>query len=144
MLVTEVVENVARLRPLGEEITWGDVGDELTDIELAELWLLICEYRTAVTTAERIIRDALFRLEAPVEVMGQRIYQSEGKVEKCIDSPGFCDWLSGQDASMIFRVLNPDYVRKGSLPPAVRDTFFEKRPDGKLDVRSIPLEVLGR
>ena len=144
MQVAELVENVARLRPLREEINWGDVGDPLSDEELAELWVLLLEYRAAVSQAEGILRSELNRLENPVEVLGQLVYRGEGKREKCMDSWAFCEWLSGQNQEMIFRVLNPDTVRKGSLPPAVRDTFFEKVPDGKLDVRAVPVEMLNR
>jgi hypothetical protein len=69
--------------------------------------------------------------------------------EKCMDSQAFINWLviaAQSDPNLLGRLINPNSVRKGSLPPEVRDTFFEKstttKPDAVRQASAIPVEVL--
>lgn len=56
-------------------------------------------------------------------------------------SDGFADWL-GKNPDIVAKLFNPNEVRFGALPPAVRDTFYEKQTYGKVEVKAASLEVL--
>lgn len=133
-------------------LTYGElVGDELTDEEVARLHLNLDEYQTAVNAVVKAIGDEWVRRwkargEKGLEVDGFWVATELGtKWEKCVDSFGLLDWLS-KNPQMVHVVLNPNEVKKGSLPPAVRSTFYEQgrtvKPHHERKPVSVPFEVI--
>lgn len=127
------------------------VGEGLSDEQVARAWLSLGEYSTAVAAAVKALGDEWVRRyqargEKPIEVDGHLVLTKTGRpVETCIDSPGFLAWLEA-NPQMVHMILNPNEVKKGSLPPAVRSTFFERRdvvkPEDQPKPSAIPLEIL--
>jgi hypothetical protein len=145
----ELADRVDRLRNETTTLFWDDVvGEDLTDEDVARLWLSATAYQTAVNQAVKLAADEWVRRfsdsNRSVEVDGYLIFASKKSTsEKCIDTDGFLSWLA-QNPLMIPAVLNPNNVKFGSLPPAVRSTFFEKRDVFKPDMTAVavPVEVL--
>lgn len=116
---------------------------------LAALWLWWDEYRLAAATVERLINAELGRRldRGSVEVAGWRVFGTVRKDEKCVDAAGFHGWLRSEVADnpdLVERLFNPNDVRKGQLPPTVRDTFFEKveRHGAKREVVAAPVDQI--
>lgn len=116
---------------------------------LAALWLWWDEYRLAAARVAQVINTELGRrLEGgSVEVAGWRVFGTVRKDEKCVDTAGFHAWLRSEVADnpdLVERLFNPDTVRKGQLPPSVRDTFFEKveRHGAKREVVAAPVDQI--
>lgn len=148
----DVVDRVARLRNETTTLFWNDiVGEELTDEEVARLWLSISAYQTAVNAAVKVVGDEWVRRFqdrncTAIEVDGFLVVTKKGYTkESCIDSDGFLSWLA-QNPGMVPAVVAPNSVKFGSLPPAVRQTFFSKedvvKPDTVEKPAAIPLDVL--
>lgn len=156
-----MIDQLQRLSKLayhlrGEEgdITVEDL-DYIADFEteaLAELWLACDEYKTTVNQVERLLNDELAeRMEkegSSFTVGDWQIFRGyKSTSEKCIDSEGFLNWMileAQEDPRLLHRLLNPNNVRKGSLPPAVRETFFEKSRPPKTEKQAVaaPVQVL--
>lgn len=116
---------------------------------LAALWLWWDEYRLAAAQVAGIVNAELGRrLEGgSVEVAGWRVFGTVRKDEKCVDAAGFHGWLRSEVADnpdLVERLFNPNDVRKGQLPPTVRDTFFEKveRHGAKREVVAAPVDQI--
>ena len=145
--VSLAADLTARVMALGREEGELDF-DQAVDLdlsieELASLWLLTQSYRAAASRLEKIVRDELGkRLDGTVEVAGQLIYVKPKTRERCIDVESFMAWLA-QNPDMISAVVNPNTVRKGSLPPVARETFFEKEKYGEPVAQAIPVELIG-
>lgn len=142
--VRAAVDLAFHLRPEGVEFDDLFEGDWPLE-DLANLYLVADEYRKTAIEVHKMIGAHLEpRLEGEsVDVNGTLVWRGETKREKCIDPDGFWKWLSTQDDwRLVRKVFNEDYSRKGALPPAVRDTFYEKQPTGKVEVQSVPVEVL--
>lgn len=152
MTPAALTDKAMRLRAENKErITFEQLVGETLDVkEVASLWLALVEWKTSAGVVEKAIADRLAVLLAErgsgLDVDGHAVFLTKGtKRETCIDEAGFFDWLhSNPDA--LYRILNPNAVKKGSLPPAVRETFFEQtievKPDFVPAPASVPLEVL--
>jgi hypothetical protein len=152
-VMKDATETVMFLRTEDGEITLDDIVDIDTDSEdlaeiVAGLWLLAVAWKSAANRVEKIIGAGFVeRCEGrSVEVAGQLVFTTKGTpTEKCTDIEAFHDWLE-DNPSQIRRILNPNNVKFGSLPPIVREKFFEKKtvvkPDSMTLPASAPLEVL--
>jgi hypothetical protein len=81
-----------------------------------------------------------------VEVDGFKVGFKKGYTrERCVDTAGFTSWAT-ENPKQLIAAVNANNVKFGSLPPAVRDTFFEKetvvKPDAVEKPLAIPLDVL--
>ncbi len=140
---------VMHLRMEEGDIGFADLDVETDDVEgLADLWVLASEWTTAANRVEKIIGAELVRQldGGAVDVGDLRVFAKLGYTkETCVDTQGFLGWLEANPGHAV-RVINPNSVRKGSLPPAVRDTFFEKervvKPDSEPMPVAVPREVL--
>lgn len=147
MSLFEDVVEASRLFSRAEESFFDDYFPaDLTDEELARLWLVADEWRKSVTGLVKLIADEWVERGAWVEVDGFKVGHKKGYTrERCIDSAGFTTWAL-ENPDQLIAAVNPNNVRFGSLPPAVRDTFFEKetvvKPDAVEQPVAIPLEVL--
>ncbi len=152
-VMKDATETVMFLRTEDGEITLDDIVDIDTDSEdlaeiVAGLWLLAVAWKSAANRVEKIIgAEVVKRLEGgSVEVAGHLVFTTKGSsTEKCIDVEAFQDWLE-DNPDQSRRILNPNNVKFGSLPPVVREKFFEKKtvvkPDSTTLPASAPLEVL--
>lgn len=139
-----------RLR--GEPVEFDDLFDEMTDEDLARLWLIADEWRLSVNRlcdliGQRWVEAWRARGRRGLEVDGFLMTTKKGSTtEKCVDSDGFWDWMAGQSDEMVRKLFNENSARKGSLPEAARTTFFKKeqteKPDAVRQVSAIPVEVL--
>ena len=141
----QVTDLVMRLRSEEGDITFEDLDVEPGDLEsLADLWLLASEWKTAANLVEKVIGAELISRGLPnhsVEVAGLLVFAALGTTrENCTDVEAFFDWLD-DNPSQTRRIFNPNAVKKGSLPPAVRDTFFLKEKVVKPDSEPVPVAV---
>ena len=124
--------------------TFGDLDLEPSELEdLAGLWVLATAWKTAANRLEKLIGAELVnRLNGEsVDVGNLRVFVTKGtSKETCIDTHGFLLWLEANPGHAV-RVINPNNVKKASLPPAVRDTFFEKKRVYKPDTEPVPTAV---
>lgn len=141
----EMVAEVMVLSSEDADLTFADlydVDDFPTTEDVANLWLYADKYRQAANRLERIINTELAsRLEGgSVTVGGWLIFNGVRKDEKCIDTAGFHAWLRTQDSDLVEKVFNPNTARVGQLPPAARETFFEKfvRENAKKEPIAVP------
>jgi hypothetical protein len=145
-LFTEVVE-ASRLFSRAEEAFFADYfGDDLTDEELARLWLVADEWRKTVDGLVKLVADEWVSRGVWVDVDGFKVGFKKGYTrERCVDTAGFTSWAT-ENPKQLIAAVNPNNVKFGSLPPAVRDTFFEKelvlKPDAVEKPVAIPVEVL--
>lgn len=117
-------------------------GEEFTTEELARLYVEAEAWATAAGKVKAAIAQALIAVvEEPVEVDGWLVWKGESKKEVCIDPEGFGEWL-GRNPTLVGRLFNPNVARMGALPPAVRDTFYEKQTYGRVEVQAAPLQVI--
>ncbi len=135
---------VMHLRLEEGDIRFADLDVETDDVEgLADLWVLASAWKTAANRVEKIIGTELVRQldGGAVDVGDLRVFTRIGYTkETCIDTQGFLGWLEANPGHAV-RVINPNNVKKGSLPPAVRDTFFEKERVVKPDSEPVPVAV---
>lgn len=145
-LVRKAVENAYYLASEDAELDFEYLFEGEWDLEdLAALFLIADDYRKTANRVHRLIGDYLEPLleNRSVDVNGTLVWRGESKRERCIDPEAFWSWLSThEDPEMVRKVFNPDYARKSPIPPAARDTFFEKQPTGKVEVQQAPVEVL--
>ncbi len=144
--VKQATDLVMRLRVEEGDIVLDDV-IEVVDPEspgdLADLWLLASEWKTAANLLEKIIGQALVKvLDGGGVTVGElRVFTKTGYTkETCVDTSGFLGWLEANPGYAV-RVINPNDVKKGSLPEAVRDTFFHKEKVVKPDSEPVPVAV---
>ena len=117
-------------------------GENFTVEELARLYVEAGAWATAAGKVKEAIGKALLAVvDEPVEVDGWLVWKTEKKRTVCIDPEGFSDWL-GKHPELIGKVINPTYIKVGSLPPAVRDTFYETELLGKVEMKAASLQVL--
>lgn len=123
-------------------------GEPDVDTEhLANLYMYAQEWATAANLLKKLIGETLGdRLDGrSVEAAGHLLWRGVSKKEVCIDTPGFMAWLEKEattNPSIVTRLFNVNYCRKGALDPAVRDTFFEKQETGTVEVQVVPTQVL--
>jgi hypothetical protein len=69
---------------------------------------------------------------------GDTVYQfTRTSTERAIDGDAFMDYLE-DNPSVMRAAVNPNYVKKGSLPTAVRETFFQRQQEPPaLSARSV-------
>lgn len=148
MRPADVVDRLTRLKAESGDVRYGDlIGEDLDDVDVAELWLLMDAYKTAANQAARIVGDEWVKRYAEsgaIEIGEWLVYVKHHRTdEKCSDPGSFLSWLA-KHPDQIVAVVSPNSVKKGSLPPAVRDTFFEKvkveLPEAQPS--SIPLEMI--
>jgi hypothetical protein len=145
-LLNDVVE-ASKLFSRAEEAFFADFfAEDLTDEQLARLWLVADEWRKTVDGLAKLIADEWVARGVWVEVDGFKVGHKKGYTrERCIDTAGFTSWAMANPDQLVSAV-NPNNVRFGSLPAAVRDTFFEKetvmKPDAIEQPVAIPLDVL--
>lgn len=131
------------------EITFEDlIEDPVTTEELAELWLLFDEWKTAANQAEKILNAELAeRLDAEdtMFTFGEwQVFRGwKSQSEKCVDPEMFHDWLE-DNPDQVRRLVNPNSVRMGSLPPDVRKRLFKKERPPKAEKQAVaaPVQVL--
>lgn len=146
-VIPRLVDKVIRLRAESKEaLDYDDiVNDDLALEDLTRLWIGLGEWKTSLDIVEKAVGHQLVQLlDRSIEVDGFVVYaKTADKKEPCIDEPGFFGWLADHP-DQTARLFNPNYCRRGALPPAVRDTFFEKVEVPRLDVRpaAVPVEVL--
>ena len=117
-------------------------GENFTVEELARLYIEAEAWATAAGKVKAAIGRALLAVvDEPVEVDGWLVWKGEKKRTICVDPEGFSDWL-GKNSEMIGKVINPTYIKIGSLPPVVRDTFYETELLGKVELKAASLQVL--
>lgn len=146
----ETMKGLTDLVMHGEGIdTFADLDLEPEDLEdMAGLWVLATAWKTAVNRLEKMIAAELVaRLDGgAVDIGDLRVFTTKGTPkETCINTSGFLLWLEANPGHAV-RVINPNSVKKASLPPAVRDTFFEKtrvyKPDTEPVLTAVPIQVL--
>jgi hypothetical protein len=120
-------------------------GQELSDHEVAQLWLSMQHYRRAASAAEKALADEMAsrmaERESGLEVNGEWVMYKARKTKRVVDVEGFWEWMREHPESMA-SAFNPNSVRKTGIPPAVFDTFFEMVETGSPVLSSVPLEVL--
>lgn len=117
-------------------------GEDFTPEELARLYVEAGAWLTAAGKVKAAIGDALLTVvDSPLEVDGWLVWKSENRKEVCVDPEGFAAWLEGE-TQLVGKLFNPNSVRVGALPPAARDTFYEKQAYGKVELQAAPLEVI--
>ena len=142
----EATDLVMRLRVEEGDIVLSDVvdvDDPDSPADLADLWLLASEWKTAANRLEKTIGQALVKAldGGDVDVGDMRVFTTKGyKKESCIDVPNFLLWLEANPGHAI-RVISPNSIKFGSLPESVRDTFFEKKRVVKPDSVRVPVAV---
>jgi hypothetical protein len=147
-----LISKAVRLRAETKQpLSYGElVGENLDDETVMNLHLLLDEWQTALNAVVRAVGDEVVkRLDArgrPMEVSGYLLTTKTGYTrERCVDQAGFFSWLL-ENPSQGLAAVNPNSLRFGSLPPAVRDTFFEKenvvKPDVQPKPAAIPVEVI--
>lgn len=147
-----LVDKYARLKAEGITPTYAElVGEYLADDELAGLWLEVDAYKTNTNQVAEIVGAHWVEVwegrgNKGLEVDGYLIGAKKGYTrERCTDQAGFFSWLLA-NPSQGLAAVNPNSLRFGSLPPAVRDTFFEKedvvKPDAQPKPAAIPVEVI--
>ncbi len=150
----EATDLVMRLRVEEGDIVLSDVVDvENPDSpdDLADLWLLASEWKTAANLLEKTIGRALVKVLADtddgrVDVGDTQVFTTKGYMrETCIDVPNFLLWLEANPGHAV-RVISPNSVKFGSLPKNIRDTFFHRervvKPDSVRVPAAVPLQVL--
>lgn len=147
----DITDKAMRLKAEGIDPTYNDlVGEDLELDQLADLWLSCTSWKAAANLVDKVIGEKLAGILSAesrgVEVSGHFVMAISGtKWEKCIDPEGFWTVLL-RDPDRISRYFNPNDARKGSLPPEVRDTFFEKgetpKPEAAPRPAAIPVQVL--
>jgi hypothetical protein len=140
-----------RIRGEEGEISFADLfpSDEFSDEDVARLWLVAEEWRRAVETMARVVSNEWtqrWEKSGSIEVDGFLVTTKKGYVsEKCTDEEGFWTVLMERPEALP-KYFNANQARKGSLPPEVRDTFFEKetivKPDAVRQASAIPVEML--
>ena len=131
------------------DISFEDLIEEEVETEaLAELWLLYDEYRAAANRVEKILNDELGRRmkeeDSRFSIGDWQVFLGyRSTSEKCIDADGFWQVILA-DPDQVPRYFNPNVARMGSLPPSVRDTFFEKTRPPKAEKMAVaaPAQVL--
>lgn len=117
-------------------------GEDFTPEELARLYVEAGAWLTAAGKVKAAIGDALLAVvDKPLEVDGWLVWKGESRKEVCVDPEGFSAWLQGE-TQLVGKLFNPNSVRVGALPPAVRDTFYEKQTYGEVKMQAATLEVL--
>jgi hypothetical protein len=150
----DVVERCVRLRNETTTLDYNDlVGEDLTDEDVARLWLSIDSYQASVNAAVKAVGDEWVRRYTArgnhaIELDGFLVTTKKGYTrERCIDPEQFLAWLA-ENPETVPAILNPNSIKFGSLPPAVRQTFFSKEdvihPDAQPKPAAIPIEVLNR
>lgn len=144
-----VVDRLQRLKAEEPGPTYSElVGEDLSDLEVAELWLVLDAYATAAKQAAQMIGGEWVQRYAEtgaVEVYGLLVYATDStKWERCTDPDGFWKAAKRYGFAQVSRWFNPNEAKMGSLPQAIRDTFFEKGRNKKPEASpaSIPLEML--
>lgn len=146
-----VVGRLMALRTEEGELRFEDLFPDFDGdpVSLATLWMWWDEYRLAAARVAQVINAELGRRldRGSVEVAGWRVFGTVRKDEKCVDTAGFHGWLRSEVADnpdLVERLFNPNDVRKGQLPPTVRDTFFEKveRHGAKREVVAAPVDQI--
>ncbi len=137
----EVTAQVMRWWP---DVVFHDLALDPDDLEdMAGLWLLATDWKTAANRLEKLIAAELVeRLDGgAVDFGDQRVFTTKGTwKETCINTHDFLLWLEANPGHAV-RVINPNSVKKASLPPAVRDTFFERKKVYKPGVEPVPTAV---
>jgi hypothetical protein len=146
--IADLLDKATRLRSETKAFTYNElVPDDIGTQELAELWVTSQEWVTAARAVEAVVATELAarfsESHSNVEASGYLVWLGVRKVEECVDPVGFITWLE-ENPSEIGKAFNPNTARKGSLPPAVRDTFFEKRRVGEPRMQAVPVEMLNR
>jgi len=148
MKIGDYVDKATRLRSESADFTYDDlISDNLTVDELAGLWISAQEWATAARQVEKIIGAKLGELlgesktASNVQASGYLIWFGVSTKEECVDPDGFFSWLR-ENPDEVSKAFNPNTARKGSIPPAVRGTFFEKTLYGEPKMQSVPVEVL--
>lgn len=126
------------------DVAYSDLFDHADEETLARLWMVADEYRKVAGLVARVIGDEFVARSKPTEVDGFLVVPSEYRTdERCVDHEGFFGWLS-ENPDQTAKLFNANYARKGSMPQAVRETFFEKVKKKRPEIvpQAIPTEVL--
>jgi hypothetical protein len=126
---------------------FSDFFPDLSDEDLARLWLTVEHWSKAVSEVKELVGDEWVSRGASVEVDGYLVYTKKAYTkETCVDTETFLDWLASEtslDDRVLHRLINPNNIRKGSLPSSVRSTFFEKEDVVKPEfAQAVPIDVL--
>lgn len=148
MRIAELIDRATRLRSEDKVFTYNELsGDDMSLEDLASLWIQSQEWATAARAVEKAIGEELAGLlgdsvtASSVTASGHLVWLGVSSKEECVDTAGFFGWLE-ENPSEISKAFNANTARKGSLPPAVRSTFFEKTQVGEPKMQAAPLEVL--
>jgi hypothetical protein len=128
-----------------EELLFDDLfPDDATTEDVANLYLAAEEWRKTADLVAKVVASRLEPLvrNRAIETGGALIWYGETKKETCIDRDGFWKWAATVETDQLRKVFNEGDARKGSLPPSVRDTFFEKTPDGRVRLQYAPIEAI--
>lgn len=131
------------------DLTFSDLIEEPINTDaLAELWLLFDEFKTATNRVERVLNDELARRmvaeDSRFSIGDWQVFPGwRSTSEKCVDHDMFYDWLDDNPAQ-VRKLVNPNSVRKGSLPPDVRKRLFKKERPPKAEKMAVaaPAQVL--
>ncbi len=147
----EATDLVMRLRVEEGDIVLSDVievADPTSPDDLADLWLLASEWKTAANLLEKVIGRALVKVldGGRVTVGDTQVFTTKGYMrETCVDVPNFLLWLEANPGHAV-RVISPNSVKFGSLPKNIRDTFFHRervvKPDSVAVPAAVPVQVL--
>lgn len=125
--------------------------DDHSDEDLARLWVVVDEWRKTVDQLAQIVGDEWVqrwrnRDRKALEVDGFLVTTKKGsKYTECNNSEGFWE-AAMRDPEEIPKWFNPNTVRVGAIPQAVRDTFFDEgyriKPDAVRQATAIPVQAI--
>ena len=123
------------------ELVDGD--DETMVHQLIDLEAKLAAYAATVRALRTWTQGQAARLlgEKGAVRVGDTVWRYTARTEeRCADPDGFFAWLRSPDGQKVVdRIWNPNTVKKGSLPEAVRDTFFVKER-GEAKLQAVPVE----
>lgn len=132
----ELTRMVLALRREEGSLTLSDLTDDTLSVEeLGNVWLYAQAWKQAATDLEALFNRAVVEtLDGGSVLVGDWLIVTKAGYtrERCLDPAAFTDWLI-EHPEIVRDVVNPNSIRFGSLPPAVRDTWFEKEQVVKAD-----------
>lgn len=125
----KLVRIVMALSKEDAPLEWSDLDSEPVDREtLVDWWLHAKAYAAAAKRVVDLMDSELVDVLGSGSVThgGYRVFVSTVRTdEKCVDHPRFLAWLA-EHPEVVGDVVSPNSVKKAQLPPAARETFFEK------------------
>jgi hypothetical protein len=127
------------------DLTFEDLfPDDTSPDDVAQLYSVADEWRKTAELVSKLVAAHLepILVGKSLEVGGILFWRGESRREVCVDADGFWRWVDTLESSEIRKLFNENTARKGALPPAARETFYEKQSHGEVKLQSAPIEVI--